>query len=76
MNSEKVLRICRIISAFLVIVFAVKSGIDYLQYSSVNNSAPFSTWILVNAVYFLVPAAAVFILGIIKGNANKKGYAG
>ena len=70
-------KICNFIGIALVTAFAVKSGMDYARYSTVYNSAPFHALILVNAVYFLVPAAAVFILGIIiREKANKKGYAG
>ncbi|MCR5371987.1 MAG: hypothetical protein K6E41_00800 [Solobacterium sp.] len=73
MTSKHALRICRIISAVLVIVFAVKSAFDYLQYSPVDNSAPFGTWILANAVCCLVPAAVLFIISIA---VHKKGYTG
>ena len=55
--------ICNIVSGGLVVAFAVKSIVDYSQYSSTFNSAPFSTWVLLNALYFLVPAALVFGVG-------------
>jgi hypothetical protein len=53
------------ISVLLMIAFFVKSVVDYVQYSSSLNSAPFYIWIVVNAIYFIVPAMIVFVIGII-----------
>jgi hypothetical protein len=53
------------ISVLLMIAFFVKSIVDYVQYSSSLNSAPFYIWIVVNAIYFIVPAMIVFVIGII-----------
>ena len=55
--------ICSIISAVLVTVFVVKSIADYTQYTDSLNSAPFSVWLLVNALHLIVPAIIVFIIG-------------
>ncbi len=63
MDKENTYRICNFISITLTVIFAVKSGIDYLQYSSIHNSAPFYLWILVNALYFIIPAIIIFIIG-------------
>lgn len=57
--------ICNLLSAVLLIAFLVKSIADYVKYSTVENSAPFSTWLLANALYLIIPAIAVFILGMI-----------
>ena len=57
--------ICNTISAILVIVFIIKSIIDYSNYSAIENSAPFSAWVLVNALYFLIPAIILFVVGLI-----------
>lgn len=56
--------ICNTLSAVLFIVFLVKSIVDYGKYSPAQNSAPFSTWLLANALYFITPAIALFILGM------------
>jgi len=53
-----------ILSTILVVCFLVKTIIDYTQYSSITNSAPFYAWILVNALYFIVPSIVLFIVGI------------
>ena len=55
--------ICSIISAVLVTVFVAKSIADYTQYTDSLNSAPFSVWLLVNALYLIVPAIIVFVIG-------------
>lgn len=54
-----------ILSTILVVCFLVKTIIDYTQYSSTVNSAPFYIWILVNALYFIVPSIILFIVGIV-----------
>lgn len=48
-----------------------KDDFDYGKYSSTLTSAPFDIWILVNALYFVLPALIIFILGIIKKRKNK-----
>lgn len=57
--------ICNIVSAILVIAFIVKCIVDYFQYDKIVNSAPFSAQMLVNALYFIIPAIIVFVVCII-----------
>ena len=57
--------ICVIAGIVLVIAFIVKTIVNYYQYSPLSNSAPFYVWVLLNAVYLLVPAIVLFIVGII-----------
>lgn len=65
MKQKSATIICYMISVLLMIAFFVKSVVDYVQYSSSLNSAPFYIWIVVNAIYFIVPAMIVFVIGII-----------
>lgn len=65
MKRETISKICHSISIILVIVFIVKSVVDYFQYSSTLNSAPFYVWVLVNALYLMVPSVMIFIIGVI-----------
>ena len=44
----------------------IKSIVDYNQYSTTLNSAPFYVWILVNALYFIIPAIVMSVIGFIK----------
>ena len=56
--------VCSIASAVLVIVFVIKSIVDYTRYTTTLNSAPFYMWVLVDALFLVVPAIAVFIIGL------------
>ncbi len=64
MKKGKVLRITSLI---LCLCFLGKTLMDYQVYTTTLNSAPFSLWIAINALYFLLPAAillaAAWILG-------------
>jgi len=63
--KKKVPMICNIVSSVLIIAFVIKSIVDYTQYSTSLNSAPFSVWVLVNVLYLVIPAIVVFIIGFI-----------
>ena len=63
--KKKAPMVCNIVSAILVIVFVIKSIVDYTQYSTTLNSAPFYVWVLVNTLYLVIPAIVVFIIGLI-----------
>ena len=47
----------------MILGFCIHLAVDYYQYSTTLNSAPFSIWVLVNALIWLVPAALAFIAG-------------
>lgn len=64
--NNRISKWCNIISLVLIVCFIIKTIFDYGKYSSTLNSAPFYLWILVNALYFLLPALILFIVGIIK----------
>ena len=53
------------IAAILVLVFFVKTGLDWHTYNTTLNSAPFRYWVLVNAVYFLLPAGVLTVVGMV-----------
>ena len=65
MKKEFISKICNILSIALVIIFIIKNIIDYNQYNSMSNSAPFYLYIIVNAVSFLLPALIFFIISIV-----------
>ena len=52
------------VSILCTAVFLIKLPLDYHAYSTTLNSAPFRIWIMVNAIYFLVPALIALIIGI------------
>ena len=52
------------IAAILVLTFLVNTGLDWHTYNTTLNSAPFRYWVLVNAVYFLLPAGVLTVVGM------------
>ncbi|MBR4462933.1 MAG: hypothetical protein IKS51_10170 [Erysipelotrichaceae bacterium] len=63
--KKKLAMVCNDAGAVLVIVFAIKSIVDYKKYLASFTSAPYSVWVLMNALYFLIPAAIMFAIGCI-----------
>ena len=63
---------CNIISIVLLIIFIVKVIIDWVRYDTFLNSAPFWLWVAVDAVYFVVPAIIMFIIGLAIKYKHKK----
>ena len=63
--KSKLPMMCNVVSAILVVAFVIKCIVDYSQYSSSFNSAPFRVWVLVNALYLIAPAILVFGVGSI-----------
>ncbi len=64
--------VCYTASAVSVVAFVVKSIADYAQYSAAFTSAPFYVCLPVNALYFLLPAVIVFLVGFIAGSKQKR----
>jgi len=58
-------KLCFLISGVLTVIFVIKNPLDYLTWSTTLNSAPFWVNILVNAIYFLIPALIALILGFV-----------
>ncbi len=56
--------LCYGLSALLFVAFMISTMIDYSRYNRTLNSAPFYVWIVVNAIYFLLPAVIAFIIGV------------
>ena len=67
MKKENIYKFLYALSAFLVLGFAIDSGVDICKYNTHGylGSAPLSAYILVNAVEYLLPSIAVFVAAII-----------
>ena len=63
--KKKITTICKVLSVVLVITFIVLNIIDYVNYNPMITSAPYYVDLLVNALFLLMPAIIVFIIGII-----------
>ena len=65
MNKKLIQKICNTTSLILLVVFVIKTITDYFQYDPLSNSAPFYVWIIVNALWFVLPAITALIIGLI-----------
>ena len=65
MRKKNIRIICNTISAVLVIAFVVKTIINYFQYDAIFTSAPFTVQILINALFLIIPAIILFIIGFV-----------
>ena len=70
MNLPKV---CNAISMLLFLGFVIHTAVDYYRYYYTNtlNSAPFYLWVVVNGVYFIIPAIIALIIGIVVKSKQK-----
>lgn len=64
MKKSKISKIFGIASIILMILFVIKVILDYITYKTTLNSAPFYLWIIVDAIYFLLPASVLMIVRI------------
>ena len=64
MRDMKKSNILWTVSAILVLVFFVNTALDWHTYTTTLNSAPFRYWVLVNGVYFLLPAGILSAVGM------------
>lgn len=63
MNQAKIIKICNIVAFILTLSFLLKLVRDWFVYSTTLNSAPFYLWVMVDAAYYLLPAACIFLAG-------------
>ena len=63
MNKEKLIKICNIVAFIFALSFALKLVRDAFIYNTTLTSFPFWAWVLVDVLYYLLPAAFVFALG-------------
>ncbi len=64
-------KVCYTVSVLLLVGFIIKTIIDYGQYKSTLNSAPFYVWVIANMVWFIVPAVVALIVGLIIKSKTK-----
>lgn len=56
-------KMCYVISKTLLVAFVIKLLRDIYVYNTTLNSAPFYIWIIVDMIYFIVPAIVLVIIG-------------
>lgn len=74
MRKKNIRVFCNIISAVLVVIFVIKTIINYFQYDAVITSAPFYVCILINAIFLIIPSIIVYIVGIIIDRRRLKNF--
>jgi len=73
MKKDKFLKICNVVAFIFALSFLLRLARDWTVYNTTLNSAPFSVWVLADAVQYLMPAAFVFLIGrIVKFVKDKK----
>ena len=63
MSKKKIIKVCNIVAFILTLSFLLKLVRDWFVYSTTLNSAPFYLWVMVDAAYYLLPAACIFLVG-------------
>ena len=63
MSKGKIIKVCNIVAFILTLSFLLKLVRDWFVYSTTLNSAPFYLWVMVDAAYYLLPAACIFLVG-------------
>ena len=75
MNKDLISKIMFILSIVLVVCFIIVVIIDYSNYNSLYNSAPFTTFLLAHVFTYLLPSIILAVIGFIlrkKANENNK----
>lgn len=73
MKKKNIHKFLFIISALLILGFAIHTIVDACRYDSMLTSFPFYAFVIVHAVEYLLPSLIVFIAALIvkKKFANK-----
>lgn len=72
MNKDKIIKVCNIAAFIFALSFALKLARDAITYFTTANSAPFIIWVAADAVRYLMPAAALFLVGWLVKRAKKQ----
>lgn len=72
---KKLIKVCNMVAFIFLLSFFLKLVRDWLMYDATLNSAPFSIWVLADAVRYLMPSGFVFLLGrflkVVQDNKEK-----
>ena len=73
MKKVNISKVCYVISILLFLGFVIHTVVDHYRYYNTNTltSAPFYLGVIVNIVYFIVPAIIALIVGIVVKNKRK-----
>ncbi len=71
MKKENIYKFLYAVSAFLLVGFAVRFGIDIYKYDVYMGSAPLYAYAIIRAVTFILPSIILFIVATIAKKNNK-----
>lgn len=71
MTKERIYKVLFSISIILLGLFVITTIIDYINYNSTLNSAPFYVFILVNAIIYVLPSAILAVIAFILKRKSK-----
>lgn len=73
MKKPNIYKFLYIISALLIVGFAITFGIDAYKYNPpYTGFAPLHAYALVRTIEFIVPSIVVFMIGVVVKNKEKK----
>ena len=70
--KEKLSKLFLGLSLVLIIIFIIWLIIDYINYDSFSNSAPFYAYILIRSLEFILPSLILFIISIVLKKKEEK----
>ena len=65
MKKDLIIKVLFALSIILLIIFFVRIYLDYKVYDPLTYSAPFSAYIVINGLVFVIPSIIFLIVGII-----------
>ena len=72
---KKLITVCNMVAFIFLLSFFLQLGRDWMMYRSSFSSAPFYIWIVADALRYLLPAGATFLIGrflkVAQDNKNK-----
>lgn len=73
MEKENIHKFIYFVCILFIIGFCVRLGADYLKYDTINNSAPFYTFLITRSIECLLPCVLLFVIAkVIKKKYDKK----
>lgn len=62
MKKEKIYKYLYVVCICLVIVFGIRTGVDYLNYDARGTSFPFYVTIIEGIFEFIIPSIILFVI--------------
>lgn len=72
MEKKNIYKFLYLVSIFLILIFIIMVGMDFMKYNPDNNSAPFYTFVIERALVFILPSIIIFTIGTITKRKYRK----